>query len=198
MRGIKRIQVLSVGIGLVLACSLSGCNRKGELIPFSAISSEAETESVRESTEALTGASLNETGVSLNQIEASSKEKGNSLKQTEEAFKEAEASMGENEDSSRASSSAGGLAKESASGGGKIGKEDCIQVYVCGAVNTPDVYALPPGSRVNDAVEAAGDLRNMLQWHLSILRGNWQMRKWSMCLRWRSLSKSKQKGELRH
>ena len=31
-----------------------------------------------------------------------------------------------------------------------------VYVYVCGAVNTPGVYELAAGSRVNDALEAAG------------------------------------------
>lgn len=145
MRGNKRIQVLSVGIGLVLACILSGCDRQGELVPFSAVSPEAGTESTRNSVEDFS-----------KETAASSKEKGNSLKQTEESSKETEESLGENGDSSQTSSSAGVLVRESASGGVKTGKEDCIQVYVCGAVNTPGVYALPSGSRVNDAVEAAG------------------------------------------
>jgi len=33
-----------------------------------------------------------------------------------------------------------------------------IQVHVSGAVQNPGVYALPPGSRVQDAIEAAGGL----------------------------------------
>ena len=31
-----------------------------------------------------------------------------------------------------------------------------IYVHVCGAVNSPDVYAMPEGSRVTDAIKAAG------------------------------------------
>ncbi len=33
---------------------------------------------------------------------------------------------------------------------------DKIIVYVCGAVENPDVYELDPGARINDALEAAG------------------------------------------
>ena len=33
---------------------------------------------------------------------------------------------------------------------------DVIEVYVCGAVRTPDVYTLSDGDRVTDAVKAAG------------------------------------------
>lgn len=33
---------------------------------------------------------------------------------------------------------------------------DKIIVYVCGAVENPDVYELEPGARINDALEAAG------------------------------------------
>ena len=33
---------------------------------------------------------------------------------------------------------------------------DKIMVYVCGAVENPDVYELDPGARINDALEAAG------------------------------------------
>ena len=36
--------------------------------------------------------------------------------------------------------------------------EDHIFVYVCGAVNMPGVYELPEGSRVYEAIEAAGGL----------------------------------------
>ena len=37
-------------------------------------------------------------------------------------------------------------------------EEETAAVYVCGAVNMPGVYALPAGSRICDAVEAAGGL----------------------------------------
>ena len=37
-------------------------------------------------------------------------------------------------------------------------EEDIIYVYVCGAVKTPGVYSLTPGSRVFEAIEAAGNV----------------------------------------
>ena len=41
-----------------------------------------------------------------------------------------------------------------------FGKEEVlVYVYVCGAVESPGVYALPEGSRVCDAFEIAGGLR---------------------------------------
>ncbi len=33
---------------------------------------------------------------------------------------------------------------------------EMVVVYICGAVKAPGVYTLPPGSRLNDAVSAAG------------------------------------------
>ena len=36
---------------------------------------------------------------------------------------------------------------------------ECIYVQICGAVNTPGVYALPIGARVFEAVEKGGGLR---------------------------------------
>ena len=59
-------------------------------------------------------------------------------------------------------------AVESAENGGKTVEKDgeaaassgktTIYVYICGAVVTPDVYALPEGSRMYEAVELAGGL----------------------------------------
>ena len=37
-------------------------------------------------------------------------------------------------------------------------EEDIIYVYVCGAVKAPGVYSLTPGSRVFEAIEAAGNV----------------------------------------
>ena len=39
---------------------------------------------------------------------------------------------------------------------GQTEEEDLITVFVCGAVRYPDVYELPRGSRLKEAVEAAG------------------------------------------
>ena len=39
---------------------------------------------------------------------------------------------------------------------GNISEEDCIWVHICGQVREPGVYSFPEGSRVFDAVEAAG------------------------------------------
>lgn len=38
-------------------------------------------------------------------------------------------------------------------------QQDGLSVYVCGAVNAPGVYVLPPGSRLYQAVDAAGGMR---------------------------------------
>lgn len=38
-------------------------------------------------------------------------------------------------------------------------KPEVVSVYVCGAVNAPGVYELPAGSRLYQAVEAAGGMR---------------------------------------
>lgn len=46
------------------------------------------------------------------------------------------------------------------SGNGDRNKGSYICVYVCGAVNSEGVYELPEGSRVFDAVDAAGGFRN--------------------------------------
>ena len=39
---------------------------------------------------------------------------------------------------------------------GKTSDDSNLYVYVCGAVKRPDVYELPDGARVNDAVKRAG------------------------------------------
>mgnify|MGYP000744942098 CR=1 FL=1 len=45
------------------------------------------------------------------------------------------------------------------SGGEDVsGEAECV-IHICGAVAVPGVYRLPAGSRVVDAVEAAGGLR---------------------------------------
>lgn len=46
------------------------------------------------------------------------------------------------------------LREEDPAGG--IGEENMIRVYVCGCVKNPGVVSVPQGSRVEDALEAAG------------------------------------------
>ena len=43
--------------------------------------------------------------------------------------------------------------------GGAISVPKPLSVYVCGAVNTPGVYELPAGSRLYQAIDAAGGMR---------------------------------------
>lgn len=49
------------------------------------------------------------------------------------------------------------------SAGIELNKEHSLIVHVCGAVQLPGVYELMAGSRVVDAVEAAGGLQQMLR-----------------------------------
>lgn len=51
----------------------------------------------------------------------------------------------------------GTVIKETKSGEDETVKSvSLVKVYVCGSVNVPDVYELPAGSRIKDAVEMAG------------------------------------------
>ena len=49
--------------------------------------------------------------------------------------------------------------------------EETVQVYICGAVASPGVYTLPGGSRVVQAVEAAGGFLPDAEEKSSILHG---------------------------
>ena len=42
---------------------------------------------------------------------------------------------------------------------GAVSVPEMLSVYVCGAVNTPGVYELPTGSRLYQAIDAAGGMR---------------------------------------
>lgn len=47
---------------------------------------------------------------------------------------------------------------EDTASGGAEAEPESVFIYVCGAVNSPGVYELPEGSRVYEAVEAAGGM----------------------------------------
>ena len=64
-----------------------------------------------------------------------------------------EMASGEAGDAERAGEDAGISEKSTAS---EAIPEEMVQVYICGAVASPGVYTLPGGSRVVQAVEAAG------------------------------------------
>ncbi len=52
-----------------------------------------------------------------------------------------------------------GITEEtSTEGAGETGRENSVFVYVCGEVEAAGVYELPEGSRIVDAVEAAGGM----------------------------------------
>ena len=53
----------------------------------------------------------------------------------------------------------GGVQDGDAGGETGVSSKDEIAVYLCGAVKNPGVYRLPSGSRVCDAVQAAGGLK---------------------------------------
>ena len=61
------------------------------------------------------------------------------------------------QEASRASGQAGTAAQSAASGEtASEARDTMIRVYVCGAVANPGVVEIPQGSRVDDALEAAG------------------------------------------
>lgn len=47
---------------------------------------------------------------------------------------------------------------EDTASGGAEAEPESVFIYVCGAVNSPGIYELPEGSRVYEAVEAAGGM----------------------------------------
>ena len=113
-----------------LVCLLCGCDSPADTLLGVSSDSEEEVSSEESSI-------LSQTGEDLDS-EASGSTASESVSETEE-----------------------GGSDENESSGAQSGNssDDLIYAYICGAVESPGVYALPAGSRVYELAEAAGGLR---------------------------------------
>ena len=113
-----------------LVCLLCGCDSPADTLLGVSSDSEEEVSSQESSI-------LTQTGEDLDS-EASGSTDSESVSETEEGGSDEDESSGAQSGSSSA---------------------DLIYAYICGAVESPGVYALPEGSRVYELAEAAGGLR---------------------------------------
>lgn len=132
---IEHTKMLCLAGALVTACLLCGCTRKEELLILT------EEAAVQETATTGNGAA---TGVEISEASV--------LQQEETAMSESEDPGGMPTALVReeAALSAEGNAQQESAGSG------ILYVHVCGAVKAPGVYELPAGSRVYEAVQAAG------------------------------------------
>ena len=113
-----------------LVCLLCGCDSPADTLL--GVSSDSEEEVSSEESSILTQTGENPAS------EASGSTASESVSETEEGSSDGDESSGAQSGNS---------------------SDDLIYAYICGAVESPGVYALPAGSRVYELAEAAGGLR---------------------------------------
>lgn len=129
----KRKNKYQIAVAIVLvAAAFSACSSKGEIIPINNDVANLDTY---------------DTGSNVFQNTNDSDSRNKSVENVESSCENPSKKLN-NDDSS----------KDTLFDGENKNQED-ICVYICGAVNYPDVYTLPIDSRVVDAIKAAGGLK---------------------------------------
>jgi len=138
-------------VGLAFALTVSGCGQSGEAVYTIADSTvfsegnEADGSAAEASDEGSGSDSSGSAAAASGMNSAAASDDSTSAADTESA-----AASGNSADQALP----GPAAAETAAGEDQVR----IVVYICGAVNRPGIYSLPDGSRVYQAVEAAGGL----------------------------------------